>query len=301
MTTNNSVNYSGNLTTDIANKQPLNNILTSLSGLGTLGILVQVASGAATARSIGSSDSSLTVSNGNAVLGNPDLVLNPTAIKSTPVTESTTARTLSVSDVNVTITCTAGGGDTTITIPTNASVAIPIGAQVKIINGAGGSLVTNIVAAGGVTLSPFTSIVLRNGGFAILEKIGANNWLIVKSSGQYTLTTNWTGIWASNQSGNITCSVVDGSVNLSVPQVLAVGNTNASFITAVTNLPTYLAPPFEIIQYIPVVSNGVNAQGAIVIESTGSITIYAGAPNFSNFTASGVSAGFKGFNVNYAI
>lgn len=277
-----------------------------LNALSALGIVVMSASGAFTNRQLTSSSGQLTFSNADGVLGNPDISISLPSLISQPITESTTARTLSTTDANSTISCSNNTGNTTITVPTNATAAIAIGAQIKIINTSGGTFLTNVVAAVGVTFlpSPFTalaSVSLANTGYTVLQKISTNTWLILGYDEQYTITTTWTGIWASNQSGNITCSAVGGSVNLCIPQVLATGNTNASFITAVTNFPSYLAPPFEIIQYIPIVNNGVNAQGAIVIESSGSITIYAGAPNFSNFTANGVSAGFKGINVSYAI
>jgi hypothetical protein len=94
----------------------------------------------------------------------------------TTVTESTTARTLALSDAGKNIR-TTNGGATNITVPLNSSVAFAID-DVIYIRQAGAGQVT-VVATGGVTINaPFDgSLVLSGQGASVaLKKVGTNEW-----------------------------------------------------------------------------------------------------------------------------
>jgi hypothetical protein len=68
-------------------------------------------------------------------------------------------------------------GSNTITIPTNASVAFPIGTQIAIVQTGNGQ--TTINASGGVTLSAFDSAFKIRGRFAgaCVYKRGTDEWI----------------------------------------------------------------------------------------------------------------------------
>lgn len=62
---------------DVDTRQPLDSTLTALAAFNSDGILTQTAADTFVARSIESSDSSITITNEDGVAGNPDLVVNP--------------------------------------------------------------------------------------------------------------------------------------------------------------------------------------------------------------------------------
>ena len=68
----------------------------------------------------------------------------------------------------------------TVTVPTNDSVAFPIGTVMSLVN-IGGSLVS-VVGAAGVTVNP-TVKTLPGGDGATLLKLGTNNWQFVRGGG----------------------------------------------------------------------------------------------------------------------
>jgi hypothetical protein len=95
------------------------------------------------------------------------------------VTESGTARTLSLTDAGKYIRCTSGSA-TAITVPANASIAIPV-EQTIAIRQAGAGLVT-IVADGGVTINPpygGTLVSAGNGSLMQLVKVATDTWDLV--------------------------------------------------------------------------------------------------------------------------
>jgi hypothetical protein len=89
------------------------------------------------------------------------------------VNETTTARTLALSDANAFIAVTVAGA-ATITVPTNASVAFPVGTVITIF----------AQGAGGVTISPVSGTVTITGTATAAQNIcrkiiktGENTWV----------------------------------------------------------------------------------------------------------------------------
>lgn len=87
-----------------------------------------------------------------------------------------TTYTLALSDANRIVTLTNAAA-ITLTVPTNATAAIPIGSTVRIFQEGAGQV--TVAAAGGVTADPcptFTSKLLEVGAEATLTKLGTNKW-----------------------------------------------------------------------------------------------------------------------------
>ena len=216
-----------------------------------------------------------------------------TAISRNPINETTTARTLSVTDVGADIRCSNVSGDTTITIPTNATVAIPIGAQIELINdsGVGNGRLLIVSLAGGVTLNPFTPTV-GYGGVIRLEKINTNEWKVLSCYESGTHTTNWTGIWASNQAGNISYVRNMLSVSLTIPQVLSTQNNTSALVTNVTALPARLRPTQLSYGICLSYTASNNVVTVYQVNTSGTVTIYGSSPP-GNYPA---NTGLGGFN-----
>lgn len=66
-----------NLTTDLSGKQSLDSDLTALAGLSSTGIIVRTGSGTATTRTIAGGNSSVNITNGDGVSGNPTIDVVP--------------------------------------------------------------------------------------------------------------------------------------------------------------------------------------------------------------------------------
>lgn len=70
-------------------------------------------------------------------------------------------------------------GAQTLTVPTNATQAHPIGTEIVVIQDSAGAL--TIAAAGGVTLTKLASktlVAAAQNARVVLSKIGTNNWLV---------------------------------------------------------------------------------------------------------------------------
>ena len=86
-----------------------------------------------------------------------------------------TTYTLTTSDPQKVVTVTNAAAST-VTIPTNATAAIPVGSAIQVVNLSTG-VNTTIAAAGGVTLNG-GSPVLSPGSSVTLVKIGTDAWMI---------------------------------------------------------------------------------------------------------------------------
>ena len=88
-----------------------------------------------------------------------------------------TSYTLTLADTNKFITF-SNAGAISLTVPTNAAVAYPIGSSIKFAQIGAGQV--TVVAASGVTVSadPGLKIAARYGG-AELVKLATNTWLLV--------------------------------------------------------------------------------------------------------------------------
>lgn len=92
------------------------------------------------------------------------------------LTEATTARTLALTDAGAYIRCTNASA-TTVTVPTNATVAFDIGATVSIRQAAAGAV--TVSAAVGVTINaPFlgTLVTAGQGALVQLVKVATDTW-----------------------------------------------------------------------------------------------------------------------------
>ena len=94
------------------------------------------------------------------------------------VTESTTARTLGITDKGKYIRCTSGSA-TTITVPANATTAFPTGTRIEIIQAGAGEV--TIAAAGGVTINSVSSWkdAVAQYSAMVLTKVDTNTWDLV--------------------------------------------------------------------------------------------------------------------------
>ena len=111
--------------------------------------------------------------NGNNITGNPEI-----DGRRSVVSQATTSRTLSLTDAGCFINC-SNGAATTITIPTNATVAFPLGTEIDIFFHADAGVVE---ADTGVTLNGVsagsTTITSVYAGCTI-KKIKNDEWIIV--------------------------------------------------------------------------------------------------------------------------
>lgn len=100
-----------------------------------------------------------------------------------PVTTRTTSNTLVLSD-NYRVILQQSTNPNTVTIPTNASVALPVGSLIEIWQVGAGA--TTIAAAGGVTLNGVTAgsgTITARYGAVTLRKIATNSWLVAGAIG----------------------------------------------------------------------------------------------------------------------
>lgn len=131
----------------------------------------------------------VTDSNGNILVNITGGAINPTSIGlTTPViirgyrpvatTFSGTTGTLALTDADYFQVC-SNAATQTITVPTNASVAFPIGTEIDFFQQGAGQVV--FAAAGGVTIQSASSqlkIFIQFGG-ATIKKIGTDTWALV--------------------------------------------------------------------------------------------------------------------------
>jgi len=154
------------------------------------------------------------------------------------ITETTTSRTLAISDINALIKTTNTGGNTTITIPTNASVAIPIGSRFSFLH-LGGTTRLLLFSTTGITLNGPTPSV-ATGGYVVIEKTDTNTWQVVNAIESGTITLSLSGIWASSQNCTVYFSRNNYAVTMNIGSATA--TQNASDIITVSGWPTRLLP-----------------------------------------------------------
>lgn len=123
-------------------------------------------------------DGALISSNNLSDVSNPTQARRNLGIEPAPTAMAGTAYTLALSDDGQYIR-TGSASATTITIPTNATVAFAIGAVVTIEQGAAG--LVSIAAAGGVTLNSRSGAVNSAGQWAViqLKKVATDTWTLI--------------------------------------------------------------------------------------------------------------------------
>lgn len=230
------------------------------------------------------------LSGGGDLTANRTLTLNRYDIYANVITETTTARTLAIADVNSTILCNNAAGNTTITLPTNASVAIPIGSMFRVSNATvNNSFVTNIVASGGVTFKQMgANSTVGQGGYVILQKIATNTWEVLQIQEFYTTSGNtFTGPWASAQAAEYTLYRNNRQVTWDI-QLAQVGTTAfvSAPITTSQNLPVRFTPAVLRNEQMIVQSNASQNDGRVWFDVTGVITIYSTTAR-NNFSSTG--------------
>lgn len=89
-----------------------------------------------------------------------------------------TSYTLALTDANNTVVELSNTAAITLTVPTEATVAFPIGSQVQILQTNTGQV--TVAGAGGVTINANPGLRLRGQwSFATLIKRSANGWVLV--------------------------------------------------------------------------------------------------------------------------
>lgn len=96
---------------------------------------------------------------------------------SSAIVSKTASFTLALANAGRLIQVSASSA-VTVTIPTNASVAFPVGTEIEIAQMGAGAV--TIAAASGVTINSLDSAVTTSGQYAVvgLKKIGTNVWLL---------------------------------------------------------------------------------------------------------------------------
>jgi hypothetical protein len=222
-----------------------------------------------------------------------------TLVSTSGVTDGSSARTFVLTDANNVVMCT--GSAFTATIPPNSSVAYPLGTVLSVYSGAISSAVATIAAGAGVTLINATNPNIGPSGFIQFKQVGTDKWLMTKCYEEYSLSTNWTGIWASNQPGNSIVVRNMRSVIITIPLVTFSANASGN-VSNVTMLPTRFIPAdnFELTGVV-VEDNGAYSTGNGTVNTSGMINISkAGYGAFSGLNVGGVS-GFLRQNIAYTL
>lgn len=102
----------------------------------------------------------------------------------------------------------------------------------------------------------------------------------------FTVSTTYTGIWATPPVCTLTIERIGRKVTLSGTSGFTTANSSGQPTVSFT-LPVRLRPPANRIFSIPVVNNGTTTNGAISVASSGTITFFLGinGGNFSNGTS----------------
>lgn len=116
-----------------------------------------------------------------------------------------------------------------------------------------------------------------------------------------THNTDWTGIWAADQTANIDFQTIGSWVHLSIPATSAVANTSAT-ITNVTALPVSLRPAATERFVLRGTDNGITSFITVTVNTSGVITVGAG-PSQAVYTGAsgGGNSGFDRLNVSYKV
>lgn len=108
---------------------------------------------------------------------NTDVTFEQAGVNPVVINDATTTRTLSLTESNAMVVF-SNAGAITVTVPPNASVAIPIGYLCGVMqNGAG---VITVVGGAGVTVTSSRSLITSGTGSSLtMMKIATDEWLLV--------------------------------------------------------------------------------------------------------------------------
>lgn len=297
-----------NLTTDLANKQPLDATLTALAAFNSNGILVQTAADTFAARMLAAPAAGITITNPAGTAGNPTFALADDlaaleALASTGLAVRTAASTwaqrfLSQPAAGLTITNADGvAGNPTFALAndlagieglsstglavrtaadtwTTRSLAVP----------AAGLSVTNADGVSGnitLALANDLSALEALGSTGLAVRTGADTW--AQRSVAVTASTGLAVTNGDGVAGNITLAGVDAST--SVKGVASFNSTNFSVasgaVNTVQNINTAAAPTFAGLTIAAA------ARPTLVIDTTGTTgkgRIHSAVANFSSLT-----------------
>ncbi len=184
----------------------------------------------------GKASTATTISAAGLLTGGGDLSANRTITLSQSniyrqiITDNTTARTLLLTDVNSTILMTTTSS-ATITIPANATTAIPIGTIIQIIytgNAADPLVFLTVSPAGGVTLTGFTAVV-RASAIITIQKTGTNAWRTLSLNEESTFSPT---VFGGTTAGTPSYSAREGRYtrngNQIIVQIYVVGSLSGA-------------------------------------------------------------------------
>jgi hypothetical protein len=121
----------------------------------------------------------------------------------------------------------------------------------------------------------------------------------ISTLSEATHTTNWSGVWASAQAGNIDYSVIGNTVTLTIPEVNAISNSNAVIVTD-TALPASIRPTENLHGWCYIITAGSFASGQYRVLTTGVVEIRTEAGGTITGTG-GFSTGVYAFGVSYRV
>jgi hypothetical protein len=287
-----------------------NGMTLGVNGLDIAGTLIVQGAFSVTAPWIGQTQTNLQVpptsrslsaagrlSGGGTLEDNRTFTQQPYNLYPQPLTETTTARTLAITDAYSLINCTNNTGTTTINIPLNASAAIPIGSPFMIYNGSGGAQLVNIAVTGGVTINLTPAV--GNGGYIELQKIGTDTWIVWTVYELYTHATTFTWNGNTSPSQNLILERTNTSVKLTLPNfTYTPGGTPNGQVVMDTAFPTRFRPSVSRIHMDSFQApSGTIAQARMVVSTAGVLTLQsATAGNFNT-----VSYQMDSVDFNYKI
>lgn len=249
-------------------------------------------------------------------------VQNPLITNKTVATITTNSGTLTGAQLTGGVIIFTPTADATWQVPTasdieaiTGAISVDRGFEVLLVNDTAFSV--SITTNTGITFGGLTT-----SGTLILSAFAANKVTFVKNAATPTYvvfgssygslsylqqglvhTTNWTGIWASDQSGNVTLTRIGDQVFMTLPIVSATSNASAN-ITNTVAIPAQFRPSATSNIGVPAIisSNIAGAgvgNGAAKVSSAGVITIYQ---NGSEGTfPSGFTCGFARQTLNWSI
>lgn len=160
------------------------------------------------------------------------------------------------------------------------------------------TIITGCSTLGSFTFTDTNENSIRAGNSA---EIG-NSYTTANSG---THNTNWSGIWAAPQVGNIKYEVVNNVVFLTLPQVLATKNA-AGFISSTVTLPAPLIPDSDRFDILTASDDAITTAGAVIVGGTGgvvgpgTIIIYRTVAQES-FGSAILSGGFLPTTIKYGL
>jgi hypothetical protein len=215
------------------------------------------------------------------------------ATQITPVatTDTSTARTLSPSDVGTLINFT-NAGTVTVTIDSDANQPITNGAIFVLQNKGGSATLLQIAgstafATAGGTIANASNPVVGQSGYIILQKLAANYWTVLEIYETYNHGTTFTWGSFTTPSQAVKITRANRRVAIDYPFMGNFSSTQTSFLQANTAAPTRFRPSAIISSLGSVSTDGGTTQtNARFASDTGGI-LYVTSQTGSTFASTG--------------